>query len=345
MWGVVTVIFFLFNILPGDPARMVMGQRSDSLSLAMARRDLGLDKSTGLQYLKYLNDLSPLSFHNTADASAFFYIDRQTYGSFIPIISFGNNASMVLKAPYLRRSFQSRELVWTIIRGSLMNTFVLALISIVLAGIVGILLGIISALYKDSWFDRSSLVMSAMGMSLPSFFAAIIIGWLFAFVLGKYTGLPLTGNLYAIDDFGEGIHLQLKNIILPAITVAIRPLAVFQQLTRSSVLDVLSQDYIRTARAKGLSTYRIISRHILRNALNPIVTAVSGWFASLMAGVVFVEYIYGWKGLGYLVVDALNNYDLPLLLGLLLVIAILFLIISILVDLIYAILDPRVRIS
>lgn len=106
----------------------------------------------------------------------------------------------------------------------------------------------------------------------------------------------MTGSLYAMDDFGEGIHLQLKNLLLPAIVLGIRPLAVVSQLMRNSLLEVLSQDYIRTAKAKGLSSYQVIKNHALKNALNPVITAISGWFASMLAGAVFVEYIFGWNG-------------------------------------------------
>jgi peptide/nickel transport system permease protein len=235
--------------------------------------------------------------------------------------------------------------VTSIILETIPNTFILAFVSIVFASLVGIFLGIIAAIYKESLFDRLSIFFSAFGMSLPSFFAAILIGWIFAFVLGEYTGLNLTGNLYEIDDFGGGVHLQLKNLILPALTLGIRPLAIVIQLSRNSMLDVLSQDYIRTARAKGLKFSRVLFKHALRNSLNPVITAVSGWFASLMAGIVFVEYIFGWKGLGYVIVDALNKYDLPVVMGSVLTIALFFIIINVLVDLTYAMLDPRVRLK
>ena len=180
-------------------------------------------------------------------------------------------------------------------------------------------------------------------MSLPSFFAAILIGWLFAYKLQDFTGLNLTGNLFEVDEMGQGTHLSLKNLILPAITLGIRPLSVVVQLSRNSMLDVLSQDYIRTARAKGLSFTRVLMKHALKNSMNPLVTAVSGWFASLMAGVIFVEYIFGWKGLGYVIVNALNHYDYPLVLGSVIMISLIFVVINILVDLIYAWLDPRIR--
>jgi peptide/nickel transport system permease protein len=259
------------------------------------------------------------------------------------LLKLGAHHSIVLKFPYLRRSFQSKKNVSDIIGETLPNTMVLAVTSIVFASFAGILLGILSALFKDSWYDRASLVFSTLGMSLPSFFAAILIGWCFAFLLGKYTGLNLTGNLIVMDDFGEGLHFEWKNLVLPAFTLGIRPLSVFIQLTRNSMLDVLSQDYIRTARAKGLSEIKVVFKHALKNTLNPVITSISGWFASLMAGVVFVEYIFAWKGLGYVIVDALNNYDLPLVLGCVLTISTIFIVINLLVDITYSLLDPRVR--
>jgi peptide/nickel transport system permease protein len=155
----------------------------------------------------------------------------------------------------------------------------------------------------------------------------------------------MTGSLYTIDDFGEGSTMQLKNIILPAFTLGIRPLSVVVQLARSSFLDVLSQDFIRTARAKGLSNRAVLINHALRNAMNPVVTAVSGWFAGLLAGAVFIEYIFGWKGLGKEIVDALENYDFPVVMGGVLVISLAFVIINILVDIIYGVLDPRVSLK
>lgn len=344
LWGVISVIFFLFNILPGDPAKMMLGQRSDISSIESIRKELGLDKSKGMQYLKYLNDLSIISFHNEKNEESYFYLDVNKQKA-KKLFNISPESIIVLKTPFLRRSYQSKKLVSEIIGETLPNTFILALSSIIFATLLGVFLGIIAAIKKDSFFDRSSLLFSAFGMSLPSFFAAIIIGWIFAFVLSDITGLNLTGNLYEIDDLGNGIHLQLKNLILPALTLGIRPLAIVIQLTRNSMLDVLSQDYIRTAKAKGLSFKRIIWKHALKNSLNPVITAVSGWFASLMAGVVFIEYIFGWKGLGYIIVSSLNNYDFPVIVGCVLTISVIFIIINTLVDILYGILDPRIRLS
>src|SRR6056300_373440 len=180
-------------------------------------------------------------------------------------------------------------------------------------------------------------------MSVPSFFSAILFSWLFGYVLHEFTGLNMTGSLYELDDYGEENRLQWKNLILPSIVLGIRPLAVIIQLTRSNLLEVLSQDYIRTAYAKGLSQYQVIFKHALKNAINPVVTAISGWFASMLAGAIFVEYIFGWKGLGKEIVEALNQLDIPVVMGSVLTIAFFFIIINIVVDFIYAYLDPRIN--
>jgi peptide/nickel transport system permease protein len=214
-----------------------------------------------------------------------------------------------------------------------------------IALIIGLIIGIFSALKKDGIFDKISLVISAVGMSLPSFFAAILFAWIFAYLLADYTGLNMFGSMYSVDDLGNGEYLDLKNLILPAITLGIRPLAVIVELTRSSMLDVMSQDYIRTAKAKGLTTYKIITRHALKNAMNPVITAVSGWLASLMAGAVFVEYVFDWKGVGVIIVDALEKYDFPVVMGVLLFISIILVIINIFVDILYGLLDPRIRVT
>ena len=342
LWGVITVIFALFYILPGDPARMMLDQREDEAQLKVIRHKLGLDLPIYQQYLYYLNDLSPISLHNTKDSEAIDYYAKNKYNA-IELAQF-SESKLVLKTPYFRESFQNQgKKVSAILSEVLPNTFLLACVSISIAFILGIILGIISALLKDSWIDRLIAVVTAIGMSLPSFFAAILIAWLLGFVLKEYTHLNMTGSLYEIDDWGNGRHLMLKNLWLPAITLGIRPLAVITQLMRNSLLDVMSQDYIRTARSKGLSESAIIRKHALKNALNPVITATSGWFASMLAGAVFVEYIFGWNGLGKQIVDALNSMDLPVIMGAVLVIAFMFIMINILVDILYQIIDPRVR--
>lgn len=341
LFGVITLVFFLFNILPGDSARMMLGQRADEKSVEIIKKDLGLDKPLYIQYLCYLNDLSLISFHSLNPESAV-YLDKDKY-SFSTIVKTQNN-SLVIKKSYLRRSYQSKRQVSEILSEAFPNTIILAVVSMSFALIVGVLLGSLSAIFNGSWFDKINLSVIVLGMSLPSFFAAIIFAWLFAFLLAPYTGLSMFGSLYAVDDLGQGQYLDLKNLILPAFTLGIRPLAVISELTKSSLLDTLSQDYIRTARAKGLGKYKVIKNHALKNSMNPVITSVSGWFASLMAGAVFVEYIFDWKGVGVVVVDGLEKYDFPVVMGALLVICVLLVIINIVVDILYGVLDPRVRV-
>lgn len=339
----VTVIFFLFNVLPDDPARMMLDQREDSAQLESIRKKYGFDKPLSTQYLYYVNDLSPISFHSKSEESYTFL--RLGKYSYTKILSIGKT-TMVLKFPYLRVSFQKNgKKVSDVIFETLPNTIILAVSAISLAIVLGILFGILSAVYKDTFFDRFISVVSTLGMSIPSFFSAIIAAYIFGFVLNEYTGLNMTGSLYEVDDFGEGSFIQLKNLILPAFVLGIRPLAVIIQLMRNSLLEVMSQDYIRTAKAKGLSMVKIIQKHALKNAMNPVVTAISGWFASLLAGAVFVEYIFNWNGLGKEIVTALNMLDLPIIMGSVLIIAAMFIIINIFVDIIYGWLDPRIRVK
>ena len=343
LFGVVTVIFFLFNVLPGDPARMMLDQREDSEQLLNIKKKYGFDKPILTQYVYYLNDLSPISIHSNSEEN-YTYLNPDKY-AFVKLFS-NSGKTVVLKYPYLRESFQKNgKSVSSVIAETLPNTAVLAVSAITIAIIIGIFFGILSAVFKDTVFDRIISIISTLGMSVPSFFSAIIFAWLFGFVLHKYTNLNMTGSLYEVDDFGEGKYIQWKNLILPAIVLGIRPLAVVIQLMRNSLLEVMSQDYIRTAKSKGLSMYKIIKKHALKNALNPVVTAVSGWFASLLAGAVFVEYIFNWNGLGKEIVNALNTLDLPVIMGSVLVIAAMFIIINIFVDVIYGWLDPRIRIK
>jgi peptide/nickel transport system permease protein len=343
LFGVITVIFVLFTILPGDPARMMLDQNENSEQLAIVKKKYGFDKPISTQYLYYLNDLSPISFHSS-NQEDYTFLSEGKYNAF-QLVKLGNTTT-VLKTPYLRESFQkSGKKVTDVIGNTLPNTFILAIFAIIIAIIIGVFLGIISALYKDTLLDRIIALISTLGMSIPSFFSAILFAWLFGFVLHNYTGLNMTGSLYEVDDFGEGSYIQLKNIILPAIVLGIRPLGVVIQLMRNSLLETFGQDYIRTAKAKGLNSYQIIKNHALKNSLNPVVTAISGWFASMLAGAVFVEYIFGWNGLGKEIVEALNNLDLPVIMGSVIVIATTFVMINILVDLVYAYLDPKIRLS
>ena len=260
------------------------------------------------------------------------------------IATIGSTA-VVLKAPYLRMSYQSKRKVSNILGEAFPNTLLLAFVSISIAFVLGLLIGILTAILNTNFLNKLTLFITTIGMSLPSFFAAILMAWIFGFILEDVTGLSMTGSLYTVDEYGRGEYLTLSNLILPALTLGMRPLAVVVELTRTSLLEAMSMDYVRTAKAKGLKPWRVICVHALRNALNPVVTAISGWFASLLAGAVFVEYVFDWKGIGVVVVDALEKYDFPVIMGAVLLIAVMLILVNLIVDIIYGIIDPRVRIS
>ncbi|WP_158961146.1 ABC transporter permease [Myroides fluvii] len=343
LWGVVSVVFFLFTILPGDPARMMLDQNESAEQLLAIKKKYGFDQPISKQYALYLNDLSPLSLHSTLAEDYSFRHENKYHGL---VLFTTGQTELMLKAPYLRESFQKNgKTVSSILAETLPNTVLLATVAIGIALCIGVLLGVFSALHVNTWLDRLISVVSTFGMSIPSFFSAILFAWIFGYLLHTYTQLPMTGSLYEVDDYGDGRYLALKNIILPALVLGIRPLSVVIQLMRNSLLEVLSLDYIRTAKAKGMSTTQVIYKHALKNALNPVVTALSGWFASMLAGAVFVEYIFGWNGLGKEIVEALNTLDLPIIMGAVLTIATAFVILTILVDLIYAYLDPRIKLN
>jgi ABC-type dipeptide/oligopeptide/nickel transport system permease component len=331
--GVVVLVFFLFQGF-GDPARLVLGQAGDSTTIKNIRKELALDQPKWKQFVLYLNDVSPIAVHSKEDIQK-----KQLKGFFI-----GGENKFGIKVPYLRRSYQTKKDVGDVLLEALPGTLILALAAMFIATIIGILLGVLAAVKQNTWMDTSSVFASVLGISAPSFFMGIVLAYLFGFVLSKYTGLHMTGSLFEIDPF-TGKDLQLKNLILPAITLGIRPLAIITQLTRSSMLDVLDQDYIRTAYAKGLSKKAVVFRHALRNALNPVITAITGWFAELLAGAFFVEYIFGWKGIGKVTVDALEKLDFPVVMGSVLITATFFIIVNILADVLYGVVDPRVGVK
>jgi peptide/nickel transport system permease protein len=334
--GVIFVIFALFNILPVDPARLTLGQRADVESVEAINKELGLDKPKYIQFLLYLNDLSPIAVHDNDAAAQEKYRYTKLYAS--------GEKALVAKTPFLRRSYQTKEEVLSILKRALPQTIILAFAAMIIASVIGIFLGVIAAVKQHTWFDNAAMSISVLGISVPSYFSAIVLGYLFGIVLHDITGLEQTGGLTVIDDYGEE-KLALKNLILPAIALGSRPIGIIFQLTRSAMLDVLSQDYIRTARAKGLSYKNVLFKHALRNALNPVVTTISGWFASLLAGAFFVEVIFDIKGLGYTAVDALQKFDFPVAMGTVLFTASVFIVMNFLVDILYAVLDPRIRIG
>jgi peptide/nickel transport system permease protein len=333
MIGVVVVVFFLFQGF-GDPSRLIMGQTADAATQENIRKELYLDQPKWKQFFLYINDVSPIAIHSKEEIYA-----KKLNGIFI-----GDETNLAIKTPYLRRSYQSKRDVWDILMEALPGTVILAFSAILIATLVGIPLGVLAAVKRNTWMDTSAVFTSILGISAPSFFMGIVIAYVFGFVLSDFTGLHMTGSLFDTDPF-EGRQLQLRNLILPAFTLGIRPLAIITQLTRSSMLDVLNQDYIRTAYAKGLSRRSVIWKHALRNALNPVITAITGWFAELLAGAFFVEYIFGWQGIGKVTVDALEKLDFPVVMGSVLVSSFFFIVVNMIADLLYGIVDPRVRLE
>ena len=341
LFGVITVIFFLFQVLPGDPGRMMMGQNEDDEQLKAINARYGFDKPVIHQYFFYLNDISPISIHSNNN-SDFNYLDSNKY-SYINIFEVGGSV-FVIKFPYFGESYQRRgEKVSDIIANTFPNTAILAITSILFATIFGLILGIYCALFKDTISDNFIQFVSTIGISVPSFLSAIVFAWIFGYVLSDITNLNMTGSLYELNDSGEYYELKLKNLILPSIVLGIRPISIISMLMRNSMIQTLNQNYILTAYSKGLSKYKVIVNHCLKNSLNPVVTALSGWFASLLAGSVFVEYIFGWNGLGREIVNSLNNLDVPVIIGAVTVISLSFILINIFVDEIYKYLDPRIN--
>lgn len=329
--GVVVLVFFLFQGF-GDPSRLVMGQSGDAATQANIRKELYLDQPKWKQFLLYLNDISPLAVHSREEVEK-----KGLKGFFI-----GGENTFAIKLPYLRKSYQTKKPVGSILMEALPGTLMLAFAAMLVAVLIGIPLGVVAAVRQNTWMDTGAIFSSILGISAPSFFMGIIMAYLFGFVLSDWTGLHITGSWFDINMEGEK-RLTLQNLILPAITLGIRPMAIITQLTRSAMLDVLDQDYIRTAYAKGLSRRTVIWKHALRNALNPVITAITGWFAELLAGAFFIEYIFGWRGIGKVTVDALEKLDFPVVMGSVLISATFFILVNILADILYGIVDPRVR--
>lgn len=332
MLGVASLVFLMFQGF-GDPARMVVGQTGDKKTMDNIRRELNLDQPRWKQFVLYLNDVSPIAVHNKQEIEA-----KQLKGLFI-----GGQKKLAFKIPYLGKSYQTKKSTASVLTDALPGTIVLASTAMLFACIVGIGLGVLAAVYKGSWIDNTAVFSSIAGISAPSFFMAILVAYIFGIVLHDYTGLNLTGSLFEVNEVTGERNLVLKNLVLPAFTLGIRPLAMIVQLTRSSMLDVLWQDYVRTAYAKGLTKRTVIWRHALRNALNPVITAITGWFAELLAGAFFIEYIFGWKGIGKITVDALEKLDYPVVMGAVLLSAFIFVLFNILSDLLYRIIDPRIK--
>ena len=411
--GVITVVFCIYNIKPGDPASMSGGQNTNKDIIENFNKEWGLDQPILKRYFHFVNDLSPISVYNHTTENSFIYYEQERYNGF-KLFSISDKYALYTKAPYLKRSYLNNRNVSDLISEKLIGTAILAFASILFASLLGILLGSYSAYNNKGFIDKFSLIFSIAGMSAPSFFMASIISvvggyywssaihfpvlplifillfivlksfklknqfriktilknvlkgfaiglgiWLMLIILRSIfqfqfldillysfeimgTGLEPSGSIIQLNDITGEKEYNWSNLVLPCITLGLRPLAIVLLLTKKSMEEVLSSDFIRTAKAKGLSTFQILWKHALRNAINPVITAISGWFASLLAGAVFVEMIFNWDGIGSILVNALKNDDLPVVMGITLVISVIFVIINLIVDVIYSIIDPRV---
>lgn len=337
IWGVVSVVFLLFHVLPGDPVALMAGNSADQQTREAIRQRLGMDRPLSEQYLRFLNELSPIGVH-ADDAES-----RAKFG-YLPLAQLSEGQLLALKRPYLGYSFQTQKPVEEILSECLPGTLWLTLAAMFFASVCGVALGMGAALRPHQWLDHLIGNATMLGMSIPPFVLAILVSIFFGYYLSEYTNLPMTGSLWENDPL-MGRQLHLEHIILPALTLGLRPLASIAQLTRASMEQVMAEAYVTTAKAKGLPYPRVLLVHALRNALNPVVTSITSWTAALMGGAFFIEYVFKWKGIGFKSIQAIEYMDLPVIMGSTLVIAIAFVLINLLSDLLYALLDPRVRLS
>ncbi len=316
-FGVLLVVFAIAHLTPGDPALVMLGERATPQAIQRLRDDLGLDQPLHIQFLRYMG--------------------RVMRGD-------------------LGESIQSDERVVVELGQRFPATVELTVAAMLIASLVGMLTGAIAAARQNSWFDGTSMVVALFGFSMPIFWLGIMMILLFAATLGWF---PISGrldftidlarrtNLYVVDGLISGnwaaVGSALRHLVLPAVTLSTVPLAIIARMTRSSLLEVLRQDYVRTARAKGVAEARVVTRHALRNAAIPVVTVIGLNVGSLLGGAILTETIFAWPGVGRLIVDAIFARDYPLVQGAVLFIALIFVVVNLLVDLSYAYLDPRIR--
>nr|WP_221277167.1 ABC transporter permease [Deinobacterium chartae] len=294
---VTLLVFALAKLLPGDPARLLLGEEATPQALAELRQSMGLDRSLPEQYGRWLLDLAQFNLGH----------------------SLKDNAS-----------------VTALILEKLPTTFELALLSMLFALLLALPAGIISALRPGGFVDRLVTLLSLSGISLPNFFVGILLIYLFSV---KLAWIPASGYV----SFAEDPLKNLTLMLMPAFTLGIGSAAVMTRYLRSSLLEALSQDYVRTAKAKGISSGVVVFKHGLRNALIPVITAFGLQLGGLLGGAVITEQIFSVPGFGRLLVDAVFTRDLPVMQGMVLASAVLIFLVSFLVDLAYAAVDPRIR--
>ncbi len=288
LWVAITLVFVIFRLIPGDPAQLAAGESASQEVVETIRRDMGLDKPIAVQYVRYLGDLVQGDLGHS-------------------------------------RVYQGG--VGDEILNRLPATLKLALAAMLIATVVGVTLGIISAIRPSSWIDYLSMVTAVGGVSMPAFWLGLMLIIVFSVKLDLF---PVAG------------YNQQSAIVLPAVTLAAHQMAVLARITRSSMLGVLSQDYMRTARAKGLHERPVILRHALRNALIPTITIAGMQLGYLLGGSLVVETVFAWPGLGRLMIDSIQLRDYTMIQAIVLVFAVLMLLVNLLVDVLYGVIDPRV---
>ena len=286
---VVTVAFFVFQLIPGDPARMYAGEEATQEQVEQVRERLGLNRPLWIRYMTYWGGL----LRGDMGTSICFHL---------PVIEL------------IARRFP--------------NTVQLALIAIIAATFFGLIMGTIAAVHRGSIWDYSANFVSLIGISVPVFWLGLLLMLLLSLHLGI---LPTAGNA------------TWKHYLMPSFTLSVSSMAFITRMTRSSMLEVLGEDYVRTARAKGLTERRVIRVHALRNALPAVVTVVGLRFGYMLGGAVIIESVFAWPGMGSLFITAVNQRDIPLVQGDLLIFALAFVLINVVVDVAYCIIDPRIR--
>ena len=291
LWGVVTIVFFLIHFIPGDPVEIMLGENAVQSNKAELRRELGLDKPLGEQYVNYLINL--------------------------------------LKGD-MGKSIFHREAVSKIIFQRFPATLLLSIYSMIIAILIAFPAGLISAVKKYSVWDNSMAVISLLGVSLPNFFLGPLLIYFFSLKLG----------IFPVSGMGDW-----RSYILPSITLGTALAAILSRMIRSSLLDTMDELYITTAKAKGLSKGRILFIHGLRNALIPVVTIMGLQFGALLSGAIITETVFSWPGIGRLLIEAIQTRDYPVVQGVVLTIAVSYIIVNTFVDLLYGLIDPRIRVK
>jgi peptide/nickel transport system permease protein len=317
LFGMTLVVFFIIRAIPGDPAQVILGQQATKDAIAALTEKLGLNDPWYIQFVEYVKGLL------TGDLGE-----------------------------SLRSSTPISDEIWPYLAA----TLELSLAAMIIAIVIGVNAGIISAWFQNSWFDYIAMVVALIGISIPVFWLGLMEQWLFSLELGW---LPSTGrenvrdpveaitNLYLIDTLLNGRWDQfgevVRHLILPSVTLATIPMAIIARITRSSMLEVMRSDYIRTARAKGMRMFWVVYKHSLKNAVIPVLTVIGLQIGLLLGGAILTETIFGWPGIGRYIYEAIGYRDYPVIQSGILIIAAIFILINLVVDLLYVAIDPRIK--